>query len=76
MTQYEKIISFLDTGKELTASQAASRFGVTNLSARVHELRADGYKIATVKTKSGKSAYTMSKTAKKSTAKRTTAKRG
>lgn len=57
MTQYEKIISFLDSGKELTASQAASRFGITNLSARVHELREDGYKIATVKTKSGKSAY-------------------
>jgi hypothetical protein len=60
MTQHEKIIKYLDSGKELTVAQARSRFGVTNLSARVHELRTNGHVIDTVTTKSGKSAYAKS----------------
>ena len=46
MTQNEKVLNYLNKGNTLTARQAASRFGIANLRARIHELREDGYKIA------------------------------
>ncbi len=57
MTQHEKLIGFFKSGKEITPAQAEGLFGVTNLSARVSELRAEGYSIYTNKTKNGKTAY-------------------
>ncbi|NDC22706.1 MAG: hypothetical protein EB078_07450 [Proteobacteria bacterium] len=57
MTQHEKLINFFNSGKEITHKQAAGLFGVTNLSARVGELRARGYSIYTNKTKNGKVAF-------------------
>lgn len=57
MSQTTKIASRLMNGKSLTGAQAA-KFGVTNLSARIHEMRKAGAEIRTVKTKSGVTAYT------------------
>jgi hypothetical protein len=59
MTQHEKLIGFFNSGKEITHKQAAGLFGVTNLSARVSELRSRGYSIYTNKTKNGKTAFRM-----------------
>jgi hypothetical protein len=61
MTQHEKLIGFFKSGKEITPAQAEGLFGVTNLSARVSELRAEGYSIYTNKTKNGKTAYRLGK---------------
>lgn len=44
----------------LTEAQAASRFGIKNLRARVSELRESGLAVQTVRTKSGLRAYTIS----------------
>ena len=57
MTQHEKLIGFFNSGKEITHKQAQGLFGVTNLSARVSELRGMGYSIYTNRTKNGKVAY-------------------
>ena len=57
MTQHEKLIGFFKSGKEITQAQAQGLFQVTNLAARVSELRAEGYSIYTNKTKNGKTAY-------------------
>jgi hypothetical protein len=46
-TQKSKLINQFKSGKVITERQAATRFGVKNLSARVSELRADGYTIYT-----------------------------
>lgn len=59
MTQHEKLIGFFNSGKEITQKQAAGLFGVTNLSARVSELRSQGYSIYTNKTKNGKTSFRM-----------------
>ncbi len=59
MTQHEKLIGFFKSGKEITPKQASGLFGVTNLSARVSELRGRGYSIYTNTTKNGKTAYRM-----------------
>ena len=61
MTQYEKLMGFFKSGKEITSAQAEGLFGVTNLSARVSELRAQGHAIYTNKTKNGKTAYRLGK---------------
>lgn len=57
MTQHQKLMGFFKSGKEITHAQAQGLFGVTNLSARVSELRAEGHAIYTNKTKNGKVAY-------------------
>lgn len=57
MNQHDKLLGFFKSGKEITAKQAAGLFQVTNLSARVSELRAQGYSIYTNKLKNGKTAY-------------------
>jgi hypothetical protein len=50
------------TNKTLTEAQAKSLFGIENLSARVHELRALGLNVQTVPTKTtGRSAYRISR---------------
>jgi biotin operon repressor len=46
-TQTEKLIRRLETGKNLTVNEARSRYGIQRLSARIHELRNEGYEIDT-----------------------------
>lgn len=47
MTQNERIMKVLSAGRTLTVSEAASRYKIKNLRARVAELRADGNRIST-----------------------------
>lgn len=51
-TQIERLLNRLNTGENLTVSEARSRFGVQRLAARVHELREAGFRIYTNKVKS------------------------
>lgn len=53
MTQNERIIQYLSTGRNLTAEQARSRFGVRNLRARVNDLRNNGFCVYTNRDGSG-----------------------
>lgn len=46
-TQLQKIVGFLETGKQLTVAESRRRYGVRNLRARIHELRQDGFVIYT-----------------------------
>ncbi len=46
-------MGFFKSGKEITQAQAEGLFGVTNLAARVSELRSEGHSIYTNKTKNG-----------------------
>jgi len=52
MTQHEKIVKFLESGKKLTSNRAKS-WGITKPTARIAELRAEGYSIYTNRTKTG-----------------------
>ena len=45
--QHAKIVNFLNTGKSLSISYARNKLGVTQLPARVTELRAQGFAIYT-----------------------------
>jgi hypothetical protein len=47
------------TGKSLTAADAAARFGIQNLSARVSELRAAGLNVKSDVATTGKTRYSM-----------------
>ena len=47
------------TGKTLTAADAAARFGIKNLSARVSELRAAGLNVKADVATTGKTRYSM-----------------
>jgi hypothetical protein len=40
-----RLLNFLKTGKDITAAQAQVRFGITNVPARISELRRAGYAI-------------------------------
>ena len=40
-----KLLAFLQTGRDITANQARTRFGITNVSARMADLRAAGYPV-------------------------------
>lgn len=57
MTQHQKLMGFFKSGKEINQAQAEGLFQVTNLAARVSELRSQGHAIYTNKTKNGKTAY-------------------
>ena len=46
-SQLDKILDFLQTGKQLTSAEAAKRFGVTRLPARILDLRNEGFLIYT-----------------------------
>ena len=61
VSQNEKLIKFFQSGKDLTEATALSRFGVSNLSARIAELRAKGYSIYTNKRKEGVTTYRLGK---------------
>lgn len=53
--QTVKLLRRLSSGKNITVSEAKSRYGIGNLSARIHELREAGFPIFTnrVKMKGG-----------------------
>lgn len=48
-TQRTKLVKRLSSGKNLTVSEAASKFGIKRLAARIHELREEGFPIYTNK---------------------------
>lgn len=61
-TQKELLVKYLrGTSRSLTEAQASSIFGIKNLRARISELRQDGYRVRTGKTKSGKTNYFISR---------------
>jgi hypothetical protein len=46
-TNKQKILNFLGSGKKLTTRKAESGLGIGRLSARVYELRHEGWRIFT-----------------------------
>ena len=62
MTQLNQLESYLrGTGRELSAAQAESRFGIKNLSARMTEMRQGGFRVRTRVNTTGKTAYSVSR---------------
>lgn len=61
MTQKEKVLKYLQTGKGLTPLQAMNWWGVMRLGSRVFELREDGHNVVSqmksVKNREGKKCY-------------------
>lgn len=55
--QSTKIINFLKTGKSLSIAAARNKLGVTQLPARVTELRSQGFAIYTNVNKMGNTTY-------------------
>lgn len=57
-TQKTKLVRRLSSGKNLTVTEARSKFGIQRLAARIHELREEGFPIYTntVVVKGGKNA--------------------
>ena len=45
------------TGRTLSAKQATANYGITQLAARMHELKKMGLKVTTVKNTTGNNAY-------------------
>jgi len=63
-SQKERLVKFFQSGRDITERQAEHQFGIGNLSARVAELRAEGYSIYTnvLKTRNGETtAYRLGK---------------
>lgn len=48
MSQTEKLQTYLEAGRSITAPEARARFGVQNLRARICELRDTGLNIGTI----------------------------
>lgn len=48
MTQRERVLNILRSGRTLTAAEALSRYGIVNLRARIDELRQEGVRINSV----------------------------
>jgi hypothetical protein len=48
------------TGRTLSAKQATANYGITQLAARMHELKKMGLKVTTVKNTTGNNAYRIS----------------
>jgi len=48
-SQAEKLLTRLNSGKNLTVLEARNRFGIQRLAARIHELREEGMVIYTNK---------------------------
>ena len=57
VNQTSKLLNFLKSGQTITESQAVKMFGIQRVSARVAELRAEGYSVYRNTTKTGKTAY-------------------
>jgi hypothetical protein len=47
MSQKQKLLAHLKTGKHITALEAIGLFGIFRLAARICDLRGDGYEIDT-----------------------------
>ena len=47
ISQKQKVLNWLQTGKPLTPIQALERFGSFRLGALIHKLRNEGYSITT-----------------------------
>lgn len=57
-THKQKILNFLGSGKQLTTRYAQSRLGVNRVSARIYDLREDGWVIFTnAKTVNGRRVF-------------------
>lgn len=56
MSQNEKVLKYIDTFGSITTMEAFTALGVTRLSARIWDLRQDGYNIVSVQ-KSGKNKF-------------------
>ena len=46
MTQTEKILKYMESGKGITQAEAVTEFGCYRLSARISDLRHEGYDIS------------------------------
>jgi predicted ArsR family transcriptional regulator len=53
----QRLLKYLESGKDISTNQARQRFGITNVTARINELRLAGYAIYsnTRKTSNGRS---------------------
>lgn len=61
-SQLDFLVEYLQgTGRELSAAQAQSLFGIQNLRARMTELRKDGYRVRTRINTLGRTAYAVSR---------------
>jgi hypothetical protein len=49
------------TGRELSAAQADTLYGIKNIRARMTEIRQAGFKVRTRKNTEGRTAYTVSR---------------
>ena len=47
MTQNDRLVRYLSTGRSISAAQARTRFGIRNLRARVNDLRSEGFCVYT-----------------------------
>ena len=54
-SQNQRILSFLKTGRSITPLSALNMFGCFRLSARIHDLKGQGFNISTEKYKVYKS---------------------
>ena len=62
MTQLAQLETYLrGTGRELSAAQAESRFGIQNLRARMTEMRQGGFRVRTRTNSTGKTSYSVSR---------------
>ena len=62
MNQNERLIKYLrGTGRSLSAAQAESRFGIKNISARMSEIREDGFRVRTDVNTTGLTVYSVSR---------------
>ena len=57
VNQAAKLLNFLKSGQTITETQAVKMFGIKRVSARVAELRSEGYSVYRNVTKDGKTAY-------------------
>lgn len=61
-SQKELLISYLcDTGRTISGPQAEARFGVKNLSARMSEIRKEGFTVSRGTNKRGNTTYLVSR---------------
>lgn len=45
MTQANRVLEYLKSGKTITTLNAFKELGITRLAARVYELKSDGYEV-------------------------------
>jgi Helix-turn-helix domain len=57
MTKTERLISYLNSGRRITAADARRIFGMNNLSARINELRTAGFCVYTNRPANGTTNY-------------------